>query len=58
MGLMDLWSLSRTIVLITGAGYRLGLGFAAAMADAGGAVVCADINGPAEKRTCGTPTAC
>jgi NAD(P)-dependent dehydrogenase (short-subunit alcohol dehydrogenase family) len=50
MGVVDLLSLSRKFVLITGAGHRLGEGFATAVTDAGTAVACSDIDGTAALR--------
>jgi NAD(P)-dependent dehydrogenase (short-subunit alcohol dehydrogenase family) len=51
MGVMELFHLSGKVVLITGAGHGLGEGFAQAVAEAGAAVACADIDGPAARQT-------
>ena len=51
MGLPEAFSLDRKIALVTGAGSGLGIEFAEAVAEAGGDVVCADVNLTSAERT-------
>jgi NAD(P)-dependent dehydrogenase (short-subunit alcohol dehydrogenase family) len=51
MNVLKLFDLTGKIAVITGAGSGLGFQFAEAMAEAGAAVVCADMNGDAAENT-------